>query len=588
MKPNPNRPWIAKLRKVRLSLGLPPLLPSKKSPTSVAANHAAQAKPQIPKADWSVSSPRIDVLKRGIVGWQDVGRQVFAPASWGNKQTPFPDDKWHEWQAKLTAAGYDIGQAKLVHAQDREGGKDWPLYASTMVGWKRLTQWEQAILHCLDAEVPGDFVETGVWRGGVLILAAAILEEHQETKRLIWGFDSFDGLPPPDPSNYPGDATVTDLSRFKELKVSRKEVLSNFEAWGVPVNQVRLVKGLFKDTLHKAEVEQIAVLRLDGDYYESTIQSLEALEPRVAENGVIIIDDFHDFPECRKAVEDYRARNGITFPMHEIDGMGVFWYKSMTPENECKRFRQLARQEIFSQQSKWMADLAERRARVNAHIFDQESGPQRYDWMNAVIEKRGAKAYLEIGVRNPEDCFDRIQAPEKTSVDPGVEFEANPVDFPMTSDAFFAHLDSGELEGFASDHEWDVIFIDGLHRAAQVDRDIRNAKKHLRQGGMIVLHDCLPMNEHFAHDAYPGKDNLEHKGAWNGSTWRAFYKHWLEGQTRAYVIAHDWGIGVIDSSKSRQPISLEGEWGLASLADYKEALEKAGCILTFEAALAQL
>jgi hypothetical protein len=121
-----------------------------------------------------------------------------------------------------------------------------------------------------------------------------------------------------------------------------------------------------------------------------------------------------------------------------------------------------------------------------------------------------------------------------------------------------------------------------------VDRDIRNAMKHLREGGMIVLHDCLPLNEHFAHDAYPGKDNLEHKMAWNGSTWRAFYKHWLEGQTSAYVIAQDWGIGVIDSSKPRQPISLEGEWGLASLADYKEALEKAGCILTFEAALGQL
>ena len=577
-------PLLQKARQLRIAAGLPPLLKGKAHKT--APHHEPIVAQQgLPWESFGDSSRRLDTLKRGLLGWNEVGRRVWTPEHWGPKNPIRPE--WAEIRKTLKSAGHGIGKPRHIKETDRENGLDWPLMGTTMVGWKRLTQWEEALLHCIDAQVPGDFVETGVWRGGVLVLAAAILEEQGITSRQIWGFDSFDGLPPPDPKNYPGDANVIDLSTFNELKVSEEEVRMNFKAWGVPTDQIRLVKGLFKHTLPKAEVQQIAALRLDGDYYESTIQALEALEPRVADNGVVIIDDYHAFAECRQAVHDYRKRNGIDFPIREIDGTGVFWYKSHEPNVPGKSERTQARREMFNNRSDWNL-LIEHRAAAIRHKNQQINGPQRFDWINAAIEQRGYQRYLEIGVRNPADCYDRIRAAHKTSVDPGVEFASNPVDFPLTSDAFFAQLREGKLEGLAAEEQWDLVFIDGLHRAAQVDRDICNTLPHLRPGGMIVLHDCLPPTEEHARDTFPDGTQIVAQGSWNGSTWRAFFKHWLEGTHATFVIDADWGIGVIDTAKPREPLTRDGSWGLASLSEYHSRLEAGGAKLDFEAGLAQL
>ncbi|MCZ2339079.1 MAG: class I SAM-dependent methyltransferase, partial [Chitinophagales bacterium] len=100
---------------------------------------------------------------------------------------------------------------------------------------------------------------------------------------------------------------------------------------------------------------------------------------------------------------------------------------------------------------------------------------------------------LEIGVRNPNDNYNKIMADVKYSVDPGVEFKENPVDFKMTSDAFFERLRNGEH--IDRNIRFELIFIDGLHLADQVDRDIEHALAFLKDDGFLVMHDCNPPTE---------------------------------------------------------------------------------------------
>jgi O-methyltransferase len=100
--------------------------------------------------------------------------------------------------------------------------------------------------------------------------------------------------------------------------------------------QVRFLEGWFRDTLPAAPIKRLAVLRLDGDLYESTIQALESLYDRLSTGGYVIIDDYGNVAGCRQAVHDFRARRGINEPIRPIDWAGVYWRRSGsdTPEQE--------------------------------------------------------------------------------------------------------------------------------------------------------------------------------------------------------------------------------------------------------------
>lgn len=169
--------------------------------------------------------------------------------------------------------------------------------------------------------------------------------------------------------------------------------------------------------------------------------------------------------------------------------------------------------------------------------------PFRYDVINYLIGSLNRETtYLEIGVRNPEDNYDRINASKKYSVDPGIEFAENPVDFKVTSDVFFAGLLKGEF--LSSDVKFDVIFIDGLHLAEQVDKDINNALKFIKEDGFIVLHDCNPPSEFHARESH--KFVISPAGQqWNGTTWKAFLKARYRTDISSCCIDTDWGVGVI-------------------------------------------
>jgi len=152
-----------------------------------------------------------------------------------------------------------------------------------------------------------------------------VLAAHGVTDRRVFVADSFAGLPPPDADRYPHDRGD---KHYKQtfLAVSRREVEENFRAFGLLDDQVVFLEGWFKDTLPSAPIERLAVMRLDGDMYGSTIEALEALYPKLSDGGFCVVDDYA-LPGCRRAVDDFRAANRIESPIVEIDWSGVYWRK---------------------------------------------------------------------------------------------------------------------------------------------------------------------------------------------------------------------------------------------------------------------
>ena len=211
----------------------------------------------------------------------------------------------------------------------REQGTLWPRDdAETMVGLLRLDNVGDCIAVVLADGVPGDVMECGVWRGGAAIFMRAALEAYGDTDRCVWVADSFQGVAKPDPAAFPEDVG-TDLWIHPQLAVPRHEVERNFQRYGLLDERVRFVEGWFRDTLPNAPVEQLAVLRLDGDLYESTFVALEALYDKVSPRGFVIVDDYNALEPCRLAVDDFRLDRHVTEPIQTIDWTGVYWRKNL-------------------------------------------------------------------------------------------------------------------------------------------------------------------------------------------------------------------------------------------------------------------
>ena len=205
----------------------------------------------------------------------------------------------------------------------REIGMDWPSEAETMIGLQRLDNLEFCVADVVRRGVPGDLIETGVWRGGAAIFMRAVLEAYGDTQRTVWAADSFEGLPKPDPSR--SSDVESGLWRFSQLAVSLDTVKANFERYGLLDDRVRFLPGWFQDTLASAPIERLAVLRLDGDMYDSTMVAFEALYSKLSPGGYVIVDDYGAVQGCREATDDFRAKRGIEDQMHEVDWTCVFW-----------------------------------------------------------------------------------------------------------------------------------------------------------------------------------------------------------------------------------------------------------------------
>ena len=224
---------------------------------------------------------------------------------------------------------------------DKFEGTSWPEEGETMIGYKRLTNLEECVTDVIKNDIPGDLIETGVWRGGACIFMKYILDAYKIKNKKVWVADSFEGLPPPDSDKHPHDKGIN-LFQSKELSVSIKEVKNNFLKYNLLDDRVGFIKGWFKNTLPEAPVTKLSVLRLDGDLYESTLDALINLYPKLSVGGYCIIDDWGAIEACKKAVEDFRKAFEITETIQVIDWTGVYWKKTKnTPPVSKKRFKQL-------------------------------------------------------------------------------------------------------------------------------------------------------------------------------------------------------------------------------------------------------
>lgn len=233
-----------------------------------------------------------------------------------------PEEVRRDVLAQIARGELDVNDPESLRKQ-REMGRDWPLFGQTMVGLDRLDNIQRCYEHVLTDEVPGDLIETGVWRGGVAIFMRGLLEAYGDRDRRVYAADSFEGLPPPDAEVYPADEGDR-FHTLDALAVSRDEVANNFSLYGLLDDRVTFLEGWFKDTLPTVSDRQWSMIRLDGDMYASTIDALTNLYPRLSVGGFLVIDDFALEP-CRRAVDDYRTANGIDEPIEEVDWTGVFW-----------------------------------------------------------------------------------------------------------------------------------------------------------------------------------------------------------------------------------------------------------------------
>ena len=261
----------------------------------------------------------LDLMKRCLTNW------IYGPS----EQMPYtPTGPLETSLAQAYGAhGVRLMRDAPYNREHRTVGHDWPPYAHTMAGLKRLDNVQFCVEDVIRSRVPGDLIETGVWRGGSCIFMRAILKAYGDRERTVWLADSFAGLPPPDESRYPADKGDI-LYTFPQLAVSEEQVRANFAQYDLLDDQVRFLKGWFRDTLPTAPLERIAVLRLDGDMYESTMDALVNLYPKVSVGGYVIVDDYGCIPACRQAIHDYRDQHGITDEIHEVDWTGVFWRRS--------------------------------------------------------------------------------------------------------------------------------------------------------------------------------------------------------------------------------------------------------------------
>jgi O-methyltransferase len=254
------------------------------------------------------SSPEelyLDLLKKTLTRAQTAGRysrHTLVSAGWFEIDGLVPNSP----QGYLEAGG--------VHLEMRQDD------AETMVGTRQLDNIQFCITDVLKRRIPGDVIECGAWRGGVTILMRAVLRAYGDTEKSVWVADSFEGLP------RPRSGLDFGLPRG-EMAVSLEEVQENFARYGLLDERVRFLKGFFNKTLPTAPIAKLSVLRADSDLYESQLDVLNHLYPKLSVGGYAIIDDYLEIAGCRRAIDEYRQAHNISEEIRPIDTEGIYWQK---------------------------------------------------------------------------------------------------------------------------------------------------------------------------------------------------------------------------------------------------------------------
>lgn len=203
--------------------------------------------------------------------------------------------------------------------------------AFTMTSAERMYALYQAVRYVVENRIEGDFVECGVWRGGSCMLMAHTLKALGETSRTLYLYDTFTGM------TRPGEHDIRKRDRGEQItrwEASRREghnawayapideVRENLLTTGYPEEHLVFVEGEVQKTLPATAPERVALLRLDTDWYESTLHELVHLYPRLARRGVLVLDDYGSFEGARRAVDEYLAENRLGIFLNRVDATG--------------------------------------------------------------------------------------------------------------------------------------------------------------------------------------------------------------------------------------------------------------------------
>lgn len=426
---------------------------------------------------------------------------------------------------------------------ERREGHHRPEIAHSMIGAARMHHLRACVETVLREQVPGDLMETGVWRGGACILMRGVLKAFGDNERTVWVADSFAGLPPPNEQKYPADRG-DNHHEFKELAIPMEQVQANFRQYGLLDPQVRFLKGWFSETLPDAGVSQISVLRLDGDMYESTMDALTHLYPKLSPGGYCIVDDYGAIPACRQAVRDYRAAQGIDEPITMIDWTGGFWRKNRSPEAD-ETATASAVQPAASRAAPLIA-----LPQISAALTDVRVGHADGAWTEHIpfafwlVEHLRPRVIVELGVHKGGSLCAFCQGVEQSHVDArcyGIDtFEGDEHAGRYASSvlaqlrayhdprygSFSTIIQSTFTEALShfEDGSIDLLHIDGQHYYEDVKEDFEAWLPKLSRRAVVLFHDTQVRERGFG-----------------------VYKFWAEVEHRhpSLEFFHGHGLGVL-------------------------------------------
>lgn len=209
--------------------------------------------------------------------------------------------------------------------QHRLEGLDWPEDGLTMIGLKRMNNLHEMLDYVRKNNISGDLMETGVWKGGATIFMKLYCDLYGMDKK-VFVCDSFAGLPKPS-GNFKHDEGDTHYTETK-LAISLEQVQNNFKLFKCLDDKVIFIQGFFGETLPNNElVEDLAILRMDGDMYESTYDVFHSCYDKLVDRGVCIIDDYC-LKGARECTHDFRQEKNIQSPLVKVDTCGVYWIKN--------------------------------------------------------------------------------------------------------------------------------------------------------------------------------------------------------------------------------------------------------------------
>lgn len=234
----------------------------------------------------------------------------------------------------------------------RQKGEDWTYAGDTMTGWARLNNIRDLLTDIICNNIRGDYIETGVWRGGASIFAKAVmsaLEEPDDDEsttisssphRISYVCDSFQGLPPGDRNLDLSDKNWDTVGKGY-LEVASNIVANNFKKFGMLDSNVVFAKGFFNETMPplSKQILSLSIMRLDGDMYESTVDVLYNLYDKLSIGGYVIMDDWFGFPS-RTACEDFFQVHQINPDIIAIDNTAAYWKKTEHIEIQYWRYEQ--------------------------------------------------------------------------------------------------------------------------------------------------------------------------------------------------------------------------------------------------------